>query len=697
MSITNHVPLFKTLAPFAGGIILSSYFPYQISHVATVFIGSLLLSVIALLWYMRKHYFQLVWYKILAILVFFGFLSFGYFLGVIHIGNFKPTHISHYITNTSITMKVKLVDELQEKKNSYQTQLQVLSIIDSTGYRKSTGKILAYFAKENTQQLAYGDELIIRAKIDTLLPPLNPNQFDYKRYLFHHNIFHRSFIQNGQWKKVSSSDSSPRKFAFRFRKILLKQLTNLGFKGNEYAVASALLLGEKDYLSPELSRSYSSAGAMHVLAVSGLHVGIIFVIVNTLLKQLPNISWYRILRALLLAISVWAYAFITGLSPSVIRAATMFSAVAIGGAFRQQTNIYNTLAGSAFIILLINPFMIMQVGMQLSYLAVLGIVYFQPKFAQFLSPNTWLTKQIWEITCVSVAAQLATFPLGLLYFHQFPNYFLISNLIVIPAAFLMVYTGVITFSLFWISPVQKLMGIVLLSITKTLNWSVEFLTSFPYAITTGIDLTTFQTWMIYSAIASFSLFLAYKNAKWLLRFFILCVGLMVYQVYERHLHLNQQELTFYAVKNTTCVGIINQLNAKLYASNGFEKDEDQLLFYLWHHLWHNDITEFTPLQPTYTSSDTVYSIIQANNLTILHLHKKVKTLPSNLQFNYLLASNEIFIPKEWLMNQQSIKIILDGTWRNSKAYKTSNWLKSQHFLTVNLQQDGSVSRSISQR
>jgi competence protein ComEC len=646
---------------------------------------------------MRAHCFKQGLYIILATFVFLSFLSFGFFIGLQHIGKFEFNHISQQINKNPLTIKVRLVDELQEKKNSYQTQVEVLSGIDSSSMISLSGKILVYFSKDRATELQYGDELIIRAKIDTLLPPLNPNQFDYKRYLFHHDIYHRAFVRNGQWKKVKSSNFSIRKTAFHFRKTLLQQLHNLNFHGDEYAVASALLLGEKDYLSPELSRSYSSAGAMHVLAVSGLHVGIIFVIVNTLLKRLPNVFWSRILRAILLSTSVWIYALVTGLSPSVIRAATMFSAVALGGAFRQQTNIYNTLAGSAFVILLINPFMLMQVGMQLSYLAVLGIVYFQPKFAQLLSPKTWILKKVWEITCVSVAAQLATFPLGLLYFHQFPNYFLISNLVVIPAAFLMVYTGVITFSLCWIPSVQKLVGTLLLYITKGLNWSVDFLTSFPYAITTGIDLTTFQTWIIYAAIASFSLFLALKKGEWLTGFLTMCIGLMGYQIYERHQHLHHQELTIYAVKNATCIGIVNQLDAHLYASHGFEKDEDQLLFYLWHHLWHQDITKFSSLTPCYTSFDSTYSVIRINNVSILHLHQGVKLLPNGIPFDYLIASNEAFIPKEWLTNQSQINVLLDGTWRNSKAYYTSNWLESQHFLTVNLQLEGSVSRSLSQR
>ena len=231
---------------------------------------------------------------------------------------------------------------------------------------------------------------------------------------------------------------------------LLNILKENGLKNNELAVASALILGYKDDLGEELKHSYSSAGATHVLAVSGLHVGIIFLVLNFLLNILDKNDRFKISKAILLICFLWAYATITGLSPSVVRAATMFSFVTIGKSFGKSSSIYNTLCASAFVLLVYNPYLIMEVGFQLSYLAVVGIVYFQSIIYKWIYVKNKFLKYIWMITSVSIAAQLTTFPLGLLYLHQSPTYLFASNLFVIPGAMLIIGLGILLFITSWI-------------------------------------------------------------------------------------------------------------------------------------------------------------------------------------------------------------------------------------------------------
>ena len=213
---------------------------------------------------------------------------------------------------------------------------------------------------------------------------------------------------------------------------------NNGVEGKQLKVASALLLGYRENLDKELVKSYASAGAMHVLAVSGLHVGILYLLLTRIfsfLKKVKKVKNGKFILTILIVSFLWFYAIMTGLSASVMRATTMFSFIVIGNELlNRKTSIYNTLAVSAIILMIINPFIVYQVGFQLSYVAVVGIVYLQPKLNRLFYSRYKLVRGVWAITCVSLAAQIATFPLSLHYFHQFSTYFFISNLIVIPAS-----------------------------------------------------------------------------------------------------------------------------------------------------------------------------------------------------------------------------------------------------------------------
>jgi competence protein ComEC len=191
----------------------------------------------------------------------------------------------------------------------------------------------------------------------------------------------------------------------------------------------------------------------------------------------------------------------------------MFSFVALAKPLGWRTNIYNTLATSAFVLLLYDPYLIMSVGFQLSYLAVLGIVYLQkPLYNLWLIDNR-VGNWVWEITCISIAAQVATFALGMLYFHQFPVYFLVSNLFVIPLSTAILVGGILLLAVSWLSAVADLVGWLLQWLIEILNWTVMVTEKLPFSIISGIHLTTFQCWLIMAALLSLIFMLEYRNRK----------------------------------------------------------------------------------------------------------------------------------------------------------------------------------------
>ena len=336
------------------------------------------------------------------------------------------------------------------KEKSFKSELLIKQVYCPHKHYQTNEKMIAYFAKDcKVHNLRAGDKMLFKSKPAFVTNKGNPFEFDYKNYLARKRIYRQVYIPSHDYKTVAIEGCKPlRIFAKQLREKLLNIYRENHITDDEFAILSALTLGYKDELDKDVKNVFSSAGAMHVLAVSGLHVGIIYLIINFLFGFLKKRRIGRHIFMVLSIILLWIYALITGFSPSVLRAATMFSFIVIGENLRRPCNIYNTLSASAFFLLVLNPNLIFEVGFQLSYCAVIGIVFFQPKFHKLFQFNYWATDKLWGLFTVSLAAQLATFPFSIYYFNQFPTYAWLSNFIVIPAAFLFIYLsmGVLLFS-----------------------------------------------------------------------------------------------------------------------------------------------------------------------------------------------------------------------------------------------------------
>ena len=277
------------------------------------------------------------------------------------------------------------------------------------------------------------DELLyVKPEFVTINAPLNPHQFDYKFYLAKQGIHQQVFLEKEGFKSLGLDQFSFIGVAAKIRDKVQESLQKYYFKVDELAVINALLLGQRQEISKDLIEDYSKAGAIHILAVSGLHVGIILLILSSLLKPLERIKNGRVLKTILIVLLLWMFAFVAGLSASVVRAVAMFTFLAIGLSFKRKNVILFSLITSMFFLLLFKPMFLFDVGFQLSYLAVFGIIWIQPKLYKIYKPRFKLDDKIWQLFTVSVAAQLGVLPLSLYYFHQFPGLFLLSNLLIIP-------------------------------------------------------------------------------------------------------------------------------------------------------------------------------------------------------------------------------------------------------------------------
>ncbi|MDX9880860.1 MAG: ComEC/Rec2 family competence protein [Prolixibacteraceae bacterium] len=434
-----------------------------------------------------------------------------------------------------------VLEKLSEKPKSFQTILEIRDIKENT-----YGKVIAYFRKEEgIEHLIPGCQIVFSARLNLIKNQGNPFETDYQAFMQRQGIGYSVYLTSDDYTVLTKRSSNLFIRAENCRDKLLSILRQHNISGEEYTVVAALTLGYRKELDAETRDYFASSGAMHVLAVSGLHVGIIYLLFAFLLSPLKRKRYGALPYTVLVASLIWFYALLAGLSPSVQRAAVMFTFVLIGQNMKRPVNIFNSLAASAFLLMLFNPQVILEVGFQLSYLAVAGIVLFQPVFYHMINvPNRWLDK-LWSLLTVSIAAQLATFPLGLFYFSQFPNYFWLSNFIVIPAATLILGA---TFLLFLLSPVPVLsdwIGIIIRESTRLMLVSLKGIDSLPLAVTGNISISPLQAVLLMLIIAFGYWFIQSKSIRELRLLLLLTGAFFLSSFSQNYRLLNQKKMIVY--------------------------------------------------------------------------------------------------------------------------------------------------------
>lgn len=504
MKLENY-PIVKVLLPYVVGIMVAYFgdFSDEVCHIMSYMTA--ILFVITLLCSFVKAY---KWRAITAAVMSTAFVFAGIFLTNKHFHSLLPNHLME----DNADWVVRVAEEPTPREKSVKVVAEVLQTSDN---QNLIAKILLYLQPSNeAHELRYGDLLIVHTNLSRIELPHNPEAFDNQLYMRRRGIYYSGFVHDGAWQCFGHAPANPLKFAAqKIRNQLTNTYMTAGMSGDELDILKAILLGDDDTLDPELKASYSSAGVSHILCVSGMHVGVIFMIINFLLKPLDLFRSSRIFKSVLVMLVIWLYAHITGLAPSVTRSATMFSFVAVGQLLRRNTNVFHSLFASMFILLVINPLLLFEVGFQLSYLAVAGIVLFQPKLSAVYKCRTKMGNYFWELLTVSVAAQLGTSPISIYYFAQFPNYFMLSNLSVIALSFVVIITGVALLPVSLLPLVAHYLSALLTFEIRLMNKIIIFIESLPGSVTENLDYGLPQVLLLYGVILFFCLWLYQKYRR----------------------------------------------------------------------------------------------------------------------------------------------------------------------------------------
>ncbi|SHI49516.1 ComEC/Rec2 family competence protein [Flavobacterium terrae] len=442
-------PIAKITASFILGILISNYLEIGLEYylVSTIFC----LTLFYFSFYKsNKKIRQTNTFGIITILLFF---SIGALTTVLHDDRNNKNHYSH-INNLEDKHKIVLItrEKLKSTTKSHRYYADVIKI----GTKNCFGKVILNLKKDkNESTIVSGSKIYVLGTLTEIQKPNNPNQFDYSNYLKHKNIYAQIYSSTNDIKVDKQLYKDIYHYVFELRENIIQRLKINGFQQEELAVLNALILGQKQDISPDTQKDYQNAGAVHILSVSGMHVGFIMLFITFLLKPLPNNKKSNLCRIFIILISLWIFAFIAGLSPSVVRSVTMFSFITFGSLINRQNNMFHTIIVSLFIILLIEPGFLFDIGFQLSYLALFFIIWFQPMLKNLWSPKQKINIYLWDILTVSTAAQIGTLPLSIYYFHQFPGLFFVTNLVLVPMIFIIMILGslLMIFSLFDYLPI----------------------------------------------------------------------------------------------------------------------------------------------------------------------------------------------------------------------------------------------------
>lgn len=652
----NKAPFLRLFVVFAAGIILQWQLHIPISFLLLLFAINFV-AIILYFFVPLQLKFKFGFLNGIAI-NFLIVLSAAVLVWLNDIRNHKNWIGNNYSDSCFIVATIE--EPLVEKTNSFKALADLNEIYSNNQLKESEGKIILYFKKDSSiKQLHYGSQIVFNKRLQEIKNAGNPGSFDYKQYSLFQGITHQINLSSKDFEILPSERKNVfQQFIFTCRNWVVQTLQKFIHGEKEQGLAEALLIGYKDDLDKNLVQSYTNTGVVHIIAISGMHLALIYGLLVFLTKPIrrkKQLQWFRII---LILSGLWLFTLLAGAQASVVRSAVMFTCIALGEALSKRTSVYNTLALSAFILLCVNPFWLWDVGFQLSYAAVLSIVtFYKPIYNWFYFPNK-LVDFVWKTMAISIAAQILTTPISLYHFHQFPVLFLLTNVIAVPLSSLILLLEIFLCAIAWFGSFATLVGKLTTLLIFWMNSYIERIETISFSLWDGFSITVLQTALLLIVSTTICFWLIEKR-RWMLLLslssillFVILRSLLFAEAYH------QKKLIVYNVPKYSAMDLIV---GRTYAFIG----DSALLF--------DDFTRNFHLQPS----------------RVLHRIEQKQTIPINCKsFNFgnkqiaEIDSTQSFLP---LDVKQKIDLLILS--KNPKLY-ISNLLKT--FSVQQIVIDGSV-------
>jgi competence protein ComEC len=662
--VWKSIPFLRFLTPFALGIVVAWY--WQLSFINAVAIFGLALLFACIYYVLRKKAgSSWLFGTALSCLM----ISLAISLVQIKQPSFKADWFGHFYKEKDVVV-IRLLEPLSEKEKSFKALAEFISLKNEKGQNSVSGKLMLYFRKDSLLPVLQCGSIIITNKFIPLIQNAgNPGGFDYKRYTMFNGITYQLFLNGADYKVLHQIKQHWfQKWLYDTKTYILSVIKKNIRGSEEVSVAEALLIGYRDDLDRDLVQAYSNTGVVHVIAISGLHLGLIYWLLLVLLKPLSKQKKLKWLQPVIAVSLLWIFSLLTGAGASVVRAAFMFTIIALGDMLGKKGNIYNSMAISAFVMLLWNPFLLWDVGFQLSYAAVLSIVLFMKPIYYWLNfPNKLLDKG-WQLSAVTLSAQILTLPLCMYHFHQAPNLFLITNFVAVPLSSLILFGEILLIAVSVSPLLSNVVGFILSYFLKWMNSFIKWVDDFSFAVTDGIMHTPLQTILLYLFIGATAVWLLQKNSKalkWSLIFLVLFFGLQSFYHYQT---MQQQKLIVYNLSQHAATDMMLGSSYLFTGDTVLLKDGFLRNF----HLKPSRIIHRTYEHASKPNlfSQSVYKI---NNKTIFFLHENYWFVPQQqkIKVDVLIISHNPKLYIEYLLKSIDPKLIVFDS--SNPQWKLKKW------------------------
>ena len=509
--VWKNIPFLRLLLPFIAGILCGWYFSVNWQLSLSVLLAGVGLFAFSL-FKKKKYHFHYRWLPGAGIMLICAGL--GLWITWMQQVPHQPHWFGHnYQPGTPV--QLRLLEPPSERQKTFKARAEVLRLQKNKQLLTCNGEVILYFQKDQFPvDLSYGTILFTAKPFDEIKNAGNPGGFDYKRFALFKGITHQVFLKNNEYITGAKrqADFLP-ELLFNLRSYVLTTIKNHVPGTLQSSVAEALLVGYRDDLDRDLVQAFSNTGVVHIIAISGMHLGMIYVMLLFFLRPLDKWKRFRWVKALLILTLLWLFSLLTGGGASILRAVIMFSFITAAELFNRKANLYNSLAASAFLMLLFNPFLLWDVGFQLSYAAVLSIVLFMKPIYQWFSIQNKLLDYFWQLNAVTLSAQVLTLPLCMYHFHQSPNLFLLANMVAVPLSTLILYGLLFLMAVSFAGPASAVTGKFLSHLLTWMNDYIFWLNRFRFSVQDGIYHTPLQTLLLYVFIGLASIWLLHKKGK----------------------------------------------------------------------------------------------------------------------------------------------------------------------------------------
>lgn len=666
--------MLKLLMPFMLGILIRYYAAISLTIILSVNIFAALLFAVfsGLPIYLKFTY---SWIRALSIQLLF--VGFGALATYCYDGNTQSDNVVRHYEQQPIIATIQA--PLVNKPKSYKALVSIDAVYKNHQWQIVSGKALLYFKKDSSvPNLQYGSQVVITKPLALITNLGNPGGFNYKEYCSFQHIYYQAFIGDSQYQVLASTNINPfTKWLFTVRDNVLATLRNYIHTANELAVAEALLIGYRDDLDRDLVQSYSNTGVVHIIAISGLHLGMIYGMLNLFFSWFKQYRASAIIKPIVIILVLWLFTLIAGAAPSILRSAIMFTFIVLGDAMRKRSNIYNTLALSAFVILLINPYSLWDVGFQLSYSAVLSIILFYKYILQWLYFKNKLLKWFWALNAVTLSAQILTLPIIVYHFHQLPTLFFITNLVAVPLSGLILYAEIALLLTTWFAPLAKAIAWVIEHLLAFMNDFITRVDDLPFSVWNGLQIHLVQVVLLYAIIAAAAIWLLHRSSKALLTSLSFACLVCAWRYWDFMGKHQQHKLVVYNVPQHTAIDVIDGRNYQFVGDTALKQDGFLRNFHLQPSRVLHRIAKRDALGNTAVDGN----IISVNGKTIVIIDKPLPIhvyLPQKIQADVVVLSHN---PKMYLSKLAQLfnckQYVFDAS---NPAWKIKYWKKDADSL-----------------